>query len=429
MTNSQNNDHYAIISADCHAGLPTEQYRPYLDSRYHAALDDFLAERRAMLAARAEAGMSYEEYEEEWTSQEGYSGGWDAATRDKELDNDGVVGEIMFPDSDSISGTTCPPFGAGIGATGELDGDLAFAGATAHNRWLAELCADSPLRRAGVALVPMVFDVERAAKMVEESHEMGLRGGIAIPTMWVDYEPYHHPKYDIVWERCAALDMPVHVHSGPAPRHEYLDNMGIYVSEVILWAYRPLRFMLWGGVFERHPDLKFVVTESGAYWAPDMLWQMHNQYQSVGGAAKIAKQLGAAVSRSPVEYFDENCYLGASTTKRNELARRYAIGVRNIMWGNDFPHPEGTWPHTDEYLKKNFGDIPIDETAQMLGGVAAEVYNFDLEALAPTVERIGPTPADLGQDESQSQAKWETAKRLGRYWETGADPAEAFGVL
>lgn len=415
---------YAIISADCHAGLPTEQYRPYLESRFHQDLDDFLSERKAMLEERTRAGLRHEEYEEEWNSQEGFAGGWDAHTRDKELDNDGVAGEVIFPDSDSISGTTCPPFGAGLGATGQMDGDLAFAGAAAHNRWLAELCSESPLRRAGAALVPLVFDIDKATKMVEEAHESGLRGGIIIPTMWNEYEPYHHPKYDPVWETCARLGMPVHVHSGPAPREEYLENTGIYVSEVIWWAYRPLRFLLWGGVFERHPDLKFVVTESGAFWAPDMLWKMAAQYKSVGGAAKIAKQLGAAVPRSPVEYFDRNCYLGASTTKRVEVARRYAIGIENIMWGNDFPHPEGTWPHTARHLSETFGDVPVEETRKMLGEVAAEVYNFDLGALAPVIEKIGPTPEDLGQDDSANSSKWAHAKAVGRFWESDKDPAE-----
>ena len=67
------------------------------------------------------------------------------------------------------------------------------------------------------------------------------------------------------------------------------------------------------------------------------------------------------------------------------------------MWGNDFPHPEGTWPHTKEWLRNAFWDIPVDETQAILGGNAAEVYRFDADALAPLVDRIGPTPDELGQ--------------------------------
>ena len=100
----------------------------------------------------------------------------------------------------------------------------------------------------------------------------------------------------------------------------------------------------------------------------------------------------------PSEYFDRNCAIGASNTRRRELARRYEIGVGNLMWGNDFPHPEGTWPHTREFLRDAFCDIPVDETAAMLGGNAAEMYGFDEAALRPLADKVGPTPAELGQD-------------------------------
>jgi hypothetical protein len=93
-----------------------------------------------------------------------------------------------------------------------------------------------------------------------------------------------------------------------------------------------------------------------------------------------------------------------------------------MLWGNDYPHPEGTWPNTRNWLRHAFWDIPIDETRQMLGLAAAEIYNFDLAALAPLVARIGPTPADLGQDDAVSIPKWEAARQAGRHWLTDAEP-------
>jgi len=93
-----------------------------------------------------------------------------------------------------------------------------------------------------------------------------------------------------------------------------------------------------------------------------------------------------------------------------------------MLWGNDFPHPEGTWPHTREWLLRSFWDIPVEETRQMLGLAAAEVYDFDLGALAALAERIGPTPEDLGQDDAVSVPKWEAARRAGRHWLTDAEP-------
>jgi hypothetical protein len=58
----------------------------------------------------------------------------------------------------------------------------------------------------------------------------------------------------------------------------------------------------------------------------------------------------------PSEYFDRNVFIGSSNTRRREIARRFEIGVGNIMWGNDFPHPEGTWPHCREWLRDAFWD-------------------------------------------------------------------------
>jgi hypothetical protein len=93
-----------------------------------------------------------------------------------------------------------------------------------------------------------------------------------------------------------------------------------------------------------------------------------------------------------------------------------------MLWGTDFPHPEGTWPHIAKWLRRSFWDIPLAETRQVLGRAAAEVYSFDLDALAGLAERIGPTPEDLGRDDAVSVPKWEAARRTGRHRLTVAEP-------
>src|SRR5690348_8520835 len=176
-----NNDPYLIISSDCHAGLPNEQYRDYLDPEFRDTFDTSLAE-RVRLREIAARGLLNEEFAEEWhaENEEGLRGGWDAARRDKELDADGVVGEVIFPDADAVSSGASAPFGAGLGAAADVDPILLLAGARAHNRWLSELCAESPHRRAGVAIVP-IFDVDNAVIEIRRARESGLRGGILIP--------------------------------------------------------------------------------------------------------------------------------------------------------------------------------------------------------------------------------------------------------
>ncbi len=420
----ERSDPYLVISSDCHAGLPNEQYREWLDPEHRDAFDQSLAD-RARMRELATRGILNEEFAEEWEREngEGLQGGWDAARRDKELEADGVVGEVIFPDADAVTAGASAPFGAGLSSSTNTPTDLLMAGARAHNRWLAELCAASPDRRAGVAIVP-IYDPEAAVAEITRARESGLRGGILIPSMWGTEAPYHDARYEPVWSACEDLQMPVHVHSGSADKAAYGPYVGMYTTEVRWWSARPLHFLLWSGVFERHPGLRFVVTECGAFWAADLLWTMDSVYDREHGARKLGEQLTAGLSMRPSEYFDRNCAIGASNTRRRELARRYEIGVGNLMWGNDFPHPEGTWPHTREFLRDVFCDIPVDETRQILGLSAAEVYGFDVAALQPLADEFGPTPAELGQ-EGVDLSKWDELRAAGRPWRTGIEALPA----
>ena len=108
--------------------------------------------------------------------------------------------------------------------------------------------------------------------------------------MWHDHAPYNDPVYDPVWAACAAADLPVHTHSGSAPMDEYQENVGIYLAEVVWWAVRPMWFLLFGGAFERHPNLKFCVTESAAYWAPDLMWK----WDTYLGGGHTTKKIAAS---------------------------------------------------------------------------------------------------------------------------------------
>src|SRR5205823_2903487 len=155
-----------------------------LDPDYRDAFDQSMERRRH---AAAQYDMGNKEFEEKWFSEneEGLRGGWDAARRDKELDADGVAGEVIFPDADAVLGGASAPFGAGLGSSSGLySGELMMAGARAHNRWVAELCQDSPERRAALALVP-VHDVDAAVTEVTRARESGLTGGALIPSMWL----------------------------------------------------------------------------------------------------------------------------------------------------------------------------------------------------------------------------------------------------
>jgi len=394
-------DRYLVISSDCHAGLPPEQYRDYLDPQYREAFDQALPIQIAMTKAASKQFL-VEEVNEQWRQGREHllAGAWDHDRRIEVLDGDGCAGEVVFPDG--ITEMNSPPFGAGIGLpTENVVPELQWAGARAHNRWLAEFVSMAPERHFGVAIVPACWDIEETVKEVRWARQNGL-GGIMIPPMWAKGKPYHHPFYEPLWQVCAELGVIVHFHSGPAPSEDYFGSMppaegqpqlpggmGIYISEVAFWNVRPLTFMLWGGAFERHPGLKVAITEGTTVWVPEYLRLLDHRYGEAHYSAKLG-DFRSHLSKPPSEYFRESVALGASCMPRREALMREEIGIDQIMWGSDYPHPEGSWPFTDEQRDETFAGLPERDIARMLGENAARFYGFDTEKLAPIVAEIGP---------------------------------------
>jgi predicted TIM-barrel fold metal-dependent hydrolase len=384
-------DRYLVISSDCHAGLPPEQYRDYLDPQYREAFDAALP---IQIQATKEAAKKFlvDDINADWRrgNEAALTGAWDHEQRVKVLDADGIAGEIIYPDG--ITEMNMPPFGAGIALPVEdVVPELQWAGARAHNRWLAELCQMAPERRAGIAIVPLLWDVDQGVAELRRAKENGLRG-VMLPVLWGKLDAYHHPRYDPFWAACQDLGMVVNFHSGPAPMNDYGDHpgmVGIYISEVAWWNARPLTFLIWGGVFERFPGLRVTITEGTAVWVPEYLRLLDFRYEETPYSAKLG-DYRSHLSMKPSEYFARHVLIGASCMPRREALMRHEIGVGNIAWGSDYPHPEGTWPHTTEQMTETFMDVPEEELTAMLGGNAAAFFGFDTEKLAPVVARIGP---------------------------------------
>src|SRR5450755_3174404 len=178
-------DRYLIISSDTHAGPPTERYRDYLDPKYLEAFDADVAANQQLIGARRDL-VDSGDFEENWEHETGDGGkkaSGDSTARNIELEREGIVAEDISPDADVLGGGASAPFGAGLGSSGDLDGELVMAGARAPNRWLAELCSDSPERRCGVATVPILHDIDEALLEIKRIANDGFRA-MLIPTLW-----------------------------------------------------------------------------------------------------------------------------------------------------------------------------------------------------------------------------------------------------
>ena len=392
-------DRYLLISTDTHAGPPKEEYREYIEPKYRQAFDEAVAVTAADLVDQDDHQKFLREWEQQTGGRGGMQGAWDAAIRTKEMDAEGVAAEVIFPDADAagIGGVSASPFGSGLGSDGTGDPELVMAGARAHNRWVADFCQADPHRRKAVAVIP-VSDVPAAVAEVEWAAGKGVFGGIMIPTRWGSLPSYNDPVYYPLWDACAEAGLVLHTHSGVGP-NDYSWAPGflsIYATESYWWAARPFWALILGGVFERYPKLKYALAENGAWWVPDLLERMDAKWEGDHSTRKFGpKTFRDGLTMKPSEYYRRNVWMAASVMGPAELNRIDRIGADRLMWGHDYPHPEGTWPNTRSWLRDRFGPVPEEQARRILGLNALEVYGFDPARLQPIVDRIGPTPEDI----------------------------------
>ena len=390
-----------LISADGHAGPPVADFRPYVDAEWLDEFDRFVVAREAWRVERNRSMGLPEDGElvhalfgeamvDAYTGQEaiargGLRGVHDSAVRNAELEGEGIVAEVLFAD---FQNSNEPPWGAAFPFP-DTSPALRQAGARIFDRWLADFCSQLPGRRAGVAIV-QPHDVDAAVRDVHWVRDSGL-ASVMLPTGDLGLASYHDPRFDPIWAACVETGLPVTFHSGGTPWEGYGPfSMWVTKVEFMWWARRPLWEMIFGGVFERFPDLRVVFTEQGADWIPSLIQRLDEQYSS-----PFERGITDHLSLSPSGYWARNCYVGASFMSRAEADIRDQIGVGRIMWGADYPHIEGTWPHSRAALLDAFNGCTAEEIRMMTSTTAAEVYGFDLPALQVHADRVGPELAAL----------------------------------
>lgn len=377
---------YTLISADTHAGGSHAEYREFLDPAYREEFDAWR-----------------ERYRNPWKDLRNTDlrvRNWDDERRDADQLADGVVGEVLFPN-------TVPPFYPGFVLFARPpkadEYEHRRAGIHAHNRWMADFCSRRPERRAGIGQI-FLNDVDDAIADATWIKEAGLRGGVLLPTLAPDVDwvaPVYDPVYDPLWAALQDLDIPVHLHGGTgSPDYgPYAASPLLMISEVGFYGLRPFVHLLLSGAFERFPRLRFVITEAGAAQFVDMLASLDSVIASVrsGAIGELKYASDTALPRSATEYFQQNVWLGASFPSPADVAARTLLGPDRFMWGSDYPHDEGSGPFTREHLRLVMHDLDVEEKRRILGGNAAALYGFDLDALAPLAAAHGPTIDELAE--------------------------------
>jgi predicted TIM-barrel fold metal-dependent hydrolase len=295
------------------------------------------------------------------------------------------------------------------------------AGARAWNRWAADTFGFATDRFLVTGAIGPCIDMAAA---VAELHWIADHGFAAtyLPGYMrhQDTPPLFDGHWDPFWAACAERGLAVVTHAGfgwqqgavfgqlerilddvaaaagSTEREELFAHADAVAQESVQFfndflnsvlPRRPLWQLMLGGVFDRHPGLRLVLTEIRADWIPATLRYLDQVY--------AARRGDLPARRPPSDYWPTNCLVGASFIHKAEVDMRDEIGVETIAFGRDFPHPEGTWPHTREWLRDAFADVPEDEARAMLGENAIDFLGLDRDRLAEIARRIGPTFADV----------------------------------
>ena len=375
---------YQVISADSHVNPQPTFWRDYLPKQYRDAaprlehgdeIDYILFEgKRTPFGTMGQlAGKRPEEYKQHGRKNDARPGGWEPGPRIEDQDLDGLDGEVIY----------------GGGPLGTSDPDLHLASYEAYNRWLADFCGAAPNRLFGIGYCPM-YDVDFAIEQMRTAASVGLKG-VVIPAfpqtqgasggigtggqlLALGGDPsgsrtYADAEFNPFWEASIDLNMPVHMHLGARSTRLTPERFIVDMVMTKLTMAEPIAYLVFGGVLQRHPDLKFVSVESGVGWFAfvghymDHLWQKHRYWTN------------STLIEVPSFYMDRQVY-GTFLDDPVGVELRQHAGAKNIMWSSDYPHSETTFPNSLGMIADNFKGVPEADKQRMICGTAMELYGI-----------------------------------------------------
>jgi predicted TIM-barrel fold metal-dependent hydrolase len=409
-------EHVVVVSNDTHIGPRlVEDLRAYCPSQHLDEFDAFAASTAAQrqAATRMLEGSGYLDHPNFRTA-----GHHDSAARLADYDHDGVAAGVLFHGSMNLEPIPFvpSPLGKPKPAT---DRELLGVGQRIYNRWLADFVAQAPHRHIGLAYLPL-WDLDAALAELQWARDAGLHG-VNFPAMRDGELPeYNRKVWEPLWAACAELQMPLvtHVGGGTNARYTGLEAVALMqIESAGFLSQRAVWWMIFAGVFERHPDLKLVITETPGNWFPTTATELdalHAFYDSKRDEP-LNKALLDQVPKRPSEYMTGNVFVGASFASPYEVHAALEHGMASqVLWGTDYPHLEGTFVYRDGAelpsvtrlaLRNTFCDVPSAVARRMIGENAIDVYNLDRAALqqiareisAPTIDELA-TPIDAVPD-------------------------------
>lgn len=288
-------------------------------------------------------------------------GAFDPDLRLKDLDQEGIWAELIYP---SIS----------IWTASLKDPDLLKVGISALNDWIFEFQQKSP-RFVCTAHIPLLR-VEDAVAEVERAAEMGFKAGFMPVEPHPSMPGFNQPEWEPLWDAMEAAGMVIGVHIG-TEAHDASSYNGQYhrgpggavmnYFETTFGGQRMAAQLITSGVLDRHPDLRVIVSEGGATWGPFLADRMDEGY------AQHASAVRPKLSKRPSSYLYDQVYASFQHDS-SAVQAHLAMGWNNVLWGSDYPHVEGTFGHTQATLHHLFDDVPEAAKRRILVGAFEELF-------------------------------------------------------
>lgn len=363
---------YLMISADCHANEPSGLWLERIDKKFHHRLPRIETDENGVKWVSAEGMQRSRMIDHQMTGEEAIrnKAGATPEQRIKDHLRDGIDAEIMFPNKGlSVWATTDPEFGA---AQCKVWNDWAWETYGPYNGFMSPIAAI------------MTADVNMAISEIKRVAKLGYRG-VNLPCKPVfGAHDAHHPNYnwaiyDPMWTVIQDCDITItfHISTGRDPRAARKDGGAIinYAAHALSPTLEPIASLCASGVLERFPKLRFAGIECGIGWVP---WALEAMDEA---ARKHHMWAYPKLKKLPSEYFREH---GACSFQDDsigiELAEKHNL-VDNFLWANDYPHHEGSWPHSAESIERQMGELKEESRAKILGLNSARIFKFDVDAL------------------------------------------------
>jgi predicted TIM-barrel fold metal-dependent hydrolase len=366
-----------IISADSHITEPGSTYVDHVDPAYRDRAPSLTDEapdgatfhvpgmpHKIHLGLHSAAGRDADQLSMLGVPfDELHRAGWDPEARVEAQRADGVDGEVIYP---SVGMLLC----------NHPDLDLKKALFDGYNRWIAEYCATDPDRLYGCGQTALRTVTEGIADL-EAIKAAGLRGVMLPGTPGPAYETggpdYDDPAWDDLYTAATDLGLVLsfHILTGPSyrARGPKLNNF----MSIIRGNQDLIGTLVFGGVFDRQPDLRLVCVEADAGWAPHYGYRMDHAYDRHRNWLRGA----ATLQRQPSEYFADHVKLTFQDDwSAFRMAEAGLIPARQLMWANDYPHSDSTWPYSQQMLAEQTAAIDEEDLASILGGNAVELYGL-----------------------------------------------------